>query len=484
MKLFFVVSLFLASLAGAASNNVYFDGEASPGKLKDTYGLSTDLTQNGTVVQQTSPAPPNGSVQWLGTDMTPSRSYNLPAASIWGNTFHFGIAIKYVVGAAANQGLVSHENATTTRYRLWKITTASHLSFEYTSSGGADQNHDSTFTLVSGTVYTIETVGSSLGVTTTTYSWSPSKTQVDTFYQSVASDIGTPSGTKSAIGYEPNSNIWPCLSWVDAYFLSDDTSSTYPPVCGTPTPTWTLTSTETPSYTVTPTWTQTSTPTPTFTTTPTWTQTITPTWTQTWTQTWTPTWTQTATPTWTQTATPTWTRTWTRTTTPTPTYTVTPTITKTVTPTVTPTPAACLSLGELTPQPTPGSIWALCVFKPVTLAAPKRMKEIHAKIVSGSGYMQAALYETSGFGWHLVTTTKTYLAVVGWNVLPTNDIAARILPAGEYMIAVEGSSTLTMGLSKPGQDCYFRTQWGFFPPLIHPYFGYNDYSIYGLFCDY
>ncbi len=151
---------------------------------------------------------------------------------------------------------------------------------------------------------------------------------------------------------------------------------------------------------------------------------------------------------------------------------------------MTPTPASCLLLGELTPKATPGPLWTINIFKPVTLASTKRLKIVDVYILSGAGKLQAALYESSSFGWHLLTTSKTYPAVVGWNALAMDDIASRLQPAGNYMISVEGSNSLKVGFTRPGADCYFQTQWGYFPALVNPLKGYNDCSIYGEFCNY
>ncbi len=207
----------------------------------------------------------------------------------------------------------------------------------------------------------------------------------------------------------------------------------------------------------------------------------------------TPTSTHTATPTVTLTATPTSTFTATPTRTVTPTFTFTRTVTKTVTSTITPTPSAtftvtpsftpmCINLGQLTPLATPGTMWQLAIYKPVSLTFSAKVCSVSIDVLAGSGKWWAALYDNNGSKPHIIATSNvTSTSSTGFQSVT---MKSRILPSGNYMLAVEMSGTLKLAASAPGLDSYLNTQWGNFPSLATLYTNYKDHSIWAFFCSY
>lgn len=236
----------------------------------------------------------------------------------------------------------------------------------------------------------------------------------------------------------------------------------------TQTPTPSITRTQTPTRTVTSvsTVTSTSTPTPSITA--------------------SPAGTLTDTPTITLTSTVTKTSTVTLTSSFSSTSTLTPSMTLTSTPTISPTPsasptAACSTLGQLTPLSTPEGLWTLNVLKPVALSAPNRVAYIDVYVSSGTGLLQAAVYQRVFAGPNLVATSPVISASAGWNMIPINTAT---LPTGGYLLSVEGSNSLTIGGMKPGNDFNFNTQWGNFPSTIKLRSANRNYSIYAGVCSY
>lgn len=134
-------------------------------------------------------------------------------------------------------------------------------------------------------------------------------------------------------------------------------------------------------------------------------------------------------------------------------------------------------------------MWTLCIFKPITLTGPNRLCEIRVNPITGSGKWQAALYQQTASGPHLVASS----IVKAFSIPPpfsnagfeTVSITTRVLAAGDYLLAVEMSDTLKLSVSRPGSDKYLSTQWGNFPSLpkgILP--NYQSYAIKAYFCSY
>lgn len=167
----------------------------------------------------------------------------------------------------------------------------------------------------------------------------------------------------------------------------------------------------------------------------------------------------------------------------TPTFTATPTGTPTGTPTPSPTRTpGCVVVGELTPYQTPQAGWQTCVFKPVTLGAHERVDSVSVYVKSGAGKIMAAFYDTSYFKPRLVATSNVISATAGvFNAIPFYSYQ---IPAGSYLIAVQGSSTVGFGSTSPGTDSYFKNNFGGFPSLVSPIPLYRDNSIYVTACNY
>ena len=91
------------------------------------------------------------------------------------------------------------------------------------------------------------------------------------------------------------------------------------------------------------------------------------------------------------------------------------------------------------------------------------------------------LYDTAGYLPHIIAVSPSQEAVYGWNQV---DIVTRLIPPGNYMLAVEGSNTIQIASQSPGMDQYARTNWGFFPSFVPSYPSYTTFSVNADFCAY
>ncbi|MES2200742.1 MAG: hypothetical protein V4498_00660 [candidate division FCPU426 bacterium] len=131
---------------------------------------------------------------------------------------------------------------------------------------------------------------------------------------------------------------------------------------------------------------------------------------------------------------------------------------------------------------TPGVMWQLAIYKPVTLTFTAKICSVNAYVVSGTGKWWAALYDNNGSTPHIIATSSVLSAASsGWKSVT---MTSRTLPAGDYMLAVEMSDTLKLAANKPGLDSYLSIQWGSFPSLPTIRVNYQDHSIWAFFCSY
>ncbi len=413
------------------------------GNRTDATGNYADAVQTGTLGYVSSPSPPSGSSQWLSSTTTS----NYPQAPSGLNTAMQSLTDWAIVmdiyydGGSGNQSVYTQGPAGTFLFGFQDPGNT------YMYTGGAPVMSSAGIVTTGAHQLVYSCAGGG-----TRYTWvdqilrandsSPCTMPASIASQFIAGYLGGVAGLSHT--YSGNYR-----------FMTTTVSSSFQfPIVDT---------VDTP--TVTPTFSDTRTITPTFSDT----QTITPTD--------TPTVTVTATPTHTRTVT----ITITATRTPSPTSTITRTPSPTVTATATNTPA-CINLGQLTPLATPGSMWQLAIYKPVALTFSAKVCAVSVDVLAGSGKWWAALYDNNGATPHIVATSSvTSTSSTGFKTVP---LSSRILPPGNYMLAVEMSDTLKLASGAPGRDSFLSIQWGSFPSLPTVRINYKDHSIWAFFCSY